>query len=125
MLTASAAEKSPLVAIAGPTIVAFFPPITDAELQRDPDSNESLADFQVYARRVREPLKRAGVDFHELYARSFRVRVGRGERVFRPGKAGVGYYFIAPAKKPRIEHGVMTSDDLLHIASEYFGLHLN
>ena len=123
-ITVAAAEKPPLVAVAGPTVVAFFPLVTDAEMRKDPDTNESLADFQVYARRVREPFKRAGVEFHELYAHSFRVRVGNATAVFCPGKAEVGYYFIAPGKRPRIEYGVRTDDDLFNIANQYFGLHL-
>ena len=116
----AAAEKQPLVAVGGRTIVAFFPPVTDAELQKDPDTNESLADFQLYARQVREPLKKAGIEFHELYTCSFRVRVGGAVTTFRATKEAVGYYFLVPGKKPRIEYGVMTDADLLQVANEYF-----
>lgn len=115
------AETQPLVGVEGRTIVAFFPPVTDAELQKDADTNEALADFQFYAKRVREPLKKAGIDFHEVYAHSFRVRVGKTVTVFRPVKGDVGYYFVVPGKKPRIEYGVMTDADLLQVANEYFG----
>jgi hypothetical protein len=117
----AAAEKQPLVVVGGPTIVAFFPPVTDAELQKDADTNESLADFQLYATRVREPLKKAGIDFHELYAHSFRLRVGKVVTTVRPVKVDVGYYIVAPGKAPRIEYGVMTDADLLQVANEYFG----
>jgi hypothetical protein len=117
----SAAETPPLVVVGSCTIVAFFPPVTDAELQKDADTNEALADFQLYATRVREPLKRAGVDFHELYTHSFRVRVGKAVTTFRPGKVDVGYFFVVPGKEPRIEYGVMTDTDLLQVANEYFG----
>lgn len=117
----SAAEKAPLVVVGGRTIVAFFPPVSDAELQKDADTNEALADFQLYATRVREALKKAGVDFHELYTQSFRVRVGESVTTFRPVTVDVGYYFIVPGKEPRIEYGVMTDADLLQLANEYFG----
>jgi hypothetical protein len=40
-----AAEKQPIVVVAGPTIVAFFP-VTKTELQKDADTNEALDDFQ-------------------------------------------------------------------------------
>jgi hypothetical protein len=89
-----------------PTIVAFFPPVKQAELKTDPDTNEALADFQVYATRVREPLRKAGVDFHEVYTPSFRVRAAGKVTTFRPTEAKVGYYFVAPGKKPRVEYGV-------------------
>lgn len=115
-----AAEKQPVVIVAGPTIVVFFP-VTKTELQKDADTNEALADFQFYAKQVREPLKKTGIEFHEVYAQSFRVRIGQEATLFRPAKGNVGYYLIVPGKKPRIEYGVMTNTDLLQVTSEYFG----
>jgi hypothetical protein len=117
-----AAEKPPIIVVKDRTVVAFFPPASKAELGKDPDLNEALADFQVYAKGVREPLKKAGVEFHELYTHSFQVRLGKTVTTFRPTKADVGYYFVVPGKKPRIEYGVITDADLLQIAHEYFGI---
>jgi hypothetical protein len=88
---------------------------------KDADTNEALADFQFYAKRAREPLKKTGIEFQEVYALSFRVRIGKEATVFRPAKGNAGYYLIVPGKKPRIEYGVMTSADLLQVANEYFG----
>jgi hypothetical protein len=125
VLTASlgvAAVASFTFVVRRPMIVAFFPPVTEAELKADPDTNEALSDFQVYAKLVREPLRKAGIDFHEVYARSFRIRVGATVRTFRSGDVDVGYYFVAPGKKPRIEYGVMSAADLLEIAGAYFGI---
>jgi hypothetical protein len=65
--------KEPVLLIRRPTVIAFFPPFRESELERDPDRGEALADFQLYAQRVREPLRKLGVDFREVYARSFRV----------------------------------------------------
>lgn len=121
MSPAVAAENQPLVIVRGRTIVAFFPPTSEAELQKDTDTNEALADFQLYAARVRDHLKKVGIDFHELYVHSFRVRVGKTVTTFHPVKTEVGYYFIAPGKEPRIEYGVMTDIDILQVANEYFG----
>ena len=106
----------------GPTIIAFFPPGSKSDLEKDPDLNETLADFQVYANRVREPLKKSGIGFRELYTRSFQTRLGKKVTTFRPLKDEVGYYLVAPGKKPRIERGVLTDQDLLDIARDYFGL---
>jgi len=36
----------------------------------------------------------------------------------------VGYYYIAPGRKPRLEYGVATDLDILQIASDYFGMRL-
>jgi hypothetical protein len=117
---AVAAEKQPVVAVAGPTIIAFFP-VTKTKSQKDADTNEALADFQLYAKKVREPLKETGIEFQEVYAQSFRVCIGQEGTVFRPAKGNVGYYLIVPGKKPRIEYGVMTNTDLVQVANEYFG----
>jgi hypothetical protein len=116
-----AAPKQATFVVHGPTIVAFFSPVTPKDLKRDPDTNEALADFRFYATRAREAFARAGIDFMEVYAPSFRVSIeGRTTR-FTPGPDKVGYYFIAPGKKPRIEYGVATDDDLRQTAAEYFG----
>jgi hypothetical protein len=116
-----AADTPPIIVVQGPTVVAFFPPITKAELEKDPDTNETLADFQAYAARVREPFKKSGIELHELYTHSFQLRVGKTVATFHPTKEQIGYYFVAPGKKPRIEYGVLTHADLLDIAHVYFG----
>jgi hypothetical protein len=118
-----AAERQPIVVVRGPTIVAFFEPVPQAKLDKDPDTNEALADFQLYATNVREPLRKEGIEFHKLYAQSFQLRDGKRLTTFRPAKVKVGYYLVAPGKKPRIEYGVMTDADLLQVAHQYFGVH--
>jgi hypothetical protein len=120
-VAAGSAEKQPVIVVRGPTVVAFFEP--QAKLDKDPDTNEALADFQLYARRARAPLAKAGIEFHELYARSFRLRSGNKWTRFRTVKEGVGYYLVAPGKKPHIEYGAMTDVDLLQAANQYFGIH--
>ena len=117
-----AAPKEKLVVVNRPTVVAFFPPVTDAELSNNPDTNEALADFQFYATKAREKFHNEGIDFEEIYALSFAVKCGTKTTTFRPKKTTVGYYFIAPGKSPRIEYGVMTDADILQVASEYFHL---
>lgn len=111
--------KQPIFDVRQPTILAFFPPLTQADLNGE--TNEALADFQFYAMQVRKPLRRAGIEFQEVYAESFRIRIQKRVTTFRPAKVSVGYYFVAPGKKPRIEYGVMTDTGLLQIANEYFG----
>jgi hypothetical protein len=94
--------------------------MTEAELTNDPDSNESLADFQYYAGQAKAPLLKKGVKFYVTYSHSFSIHVGSDISLFRPGKVEVGYYFISPGRKPRIEYGVVTDLDLLAISKEYF-----
>jgi hypothetical protein len=117
-----AAERQPVVVVRGPTIVAFFEPVPQAKLDKDPDTKEALADFQLYATNVREPLRKEGIEFHELYAYSFQLRDGKRLTTFRPAKVKIGYYLVAPGKKPRIEYGVLADADLLQVAHQYFGV---
>jgi hypothetical protein len=51
---------------------------------------------------------------------SFRVRRAGSVIVFRPKKGRIGYYFVAPGKKPRIEYGLNTDVGLFEIARDYF-----
>ncbi|SPE38843.1 exported hypothetical protein [Candidatus Sulfopaludibacter sp. SbA3] len=121
-LSATAADEEAPIEVRGPTVVAFFPPTTDKQLESDPGTNEALADFQLYASQVAGPFAKSGIDFHVVVARSFQLRVGKKLIRFRPRRVSIGYYFIAPGKKPRIQEGVDTSIDLAGIARDYFGI---
>jgi hypothetical protein len=115
-----AAQTPKVIVVSGPTVIAFFPPVTEKDLSHDPDTNESLSDFQLYAQRVRGKLHDAGIDFQEIYASSFGVKCGGKTNTFHPQKMQVGYYFVAPGKSPHAEYGVMTDADILRVAKEYF-----
>jgi hypothetical protein len=117
-----AAKALPVFEIHEPTIVAFFPHVTDAEMESNPDTNEVLGDFQLYAGAASKPLREAGIDFQFADTRSFTIRSGGKARTFHTGKIGIGYYFIAPGKKPHFEYGVMVDADILDVASKYFGI---
>ena len=104
-----AAQGQTVMVVRGPTVVAFFEPVSDKVMEKDTGTNKALSDFQLYSRQVRGSLpERRGVEFQEMYAPSFRVQDGNRVVLFRPGKVKVGYYFVAPGKKPRIRYGVMT-----------------
>lgn len=113
-------SKNPAFVVRRPMIVAFFS-VTQRETDNDPDTDEALSDFQFYAGKVRGAFSERGIEFQEVYARSFRVISGGRTLTFRAGRGQAGYYLVAPARKPRIEYGVKTDADLLEIASKYFG----
>jgi len=116
-----AAQIEPPFDVHGPAIVAFFPPVTQADMS-DGETNAALDDFQFYAERSNAQLTKAGVDFHEVFAHSFRIRLGTKTTTFHPRKVDVGYYLVAPGKKPCVRYGVMTDADLFQLADGYFGL---
>ena len=116
------APKRPSVTIQGPTVIAFFQSSTRTDPNNDGGENETLSDFNYYAATVEPRLRKAGVELRVIYGSSFQVRTGEHLRTFRSGPTEVGYYLIAPGKDPHIEYGVMTDDDLIEVASKYFGL---
>jgi hypothetical protein len=113
------AQSRPTYNIDKPTILAFFAPVNQAQ-SKDVAADETRADFQFYGQQVRKPLATMGVDYKEIYMPGFVVRVGHVTMTFRPAN-GVGYYFVAPDKKPHVKYGVMTDSDLLQAAHNYFG----
>lgn len=115
-------SPTPSFEIQKPTIVAFFPPVTEAELEANPDTNEVLSDFQFYACAVIGPLQRSGIDFEVATARAFEIHIRGKVHLFQTGKIGVGYYFLAPRKKAHVEYGVMTDADIFAAAEKYFGI---
>ncbi|MEA2238601.1 MAG: hypothetical protein QOC81_3325 [Thermoanaerobaculia bacterium] len=114
------AANSKPIRVSGPTIIAFFSPVTEKELDQDLDLNDALDDFQVYVRDARGPLEKSGIRLHEIYAHQFRITINGRATTFKPGKVDVGYYFVAPGKKPFVSYGVATDEDLFRMARDYF-----
>lgn len=115
------AQKPATFDVTGPTIIAFFPPVTDAELRKDPDTNEALSDFQFYAGQVREPLAKRGITFKEVYADAFTIRQGKMTTLFGTKTMKVGYCLATPGKEPYVQTGVLSDAGLLQLADKYFG----
>ncbi len=118
----AAATRAQVVTVSRPTVVAYFPPVTEGDLLKDPDTNEALADFRFNAGEMREPLRNAGIDFYEIHAALFKIQDGRETLTVRPKQIQVGYLLIAPGRSPRTEAGVMTSSDLFEAVREYFAI---
>jgi hypothetical protein len=118
----TAAAKAPVFTVQTRTVVAFFAPVSDRDLD-DEDTSEGLSDFQYYDDEVRAPFRKAGIEFHETYTRSFTIRMKGKVLPFHTTRTNdIGYYFIAPGKKPHVEYGVLTDEDLLDVAHDYFGI---
>lgn len=119
------AEKPEVFVIHGPTIITFFPPTSQKELDSGDGAGEAADDYSYYLSLVDKPLKQAGIRVESTMARSFRLRVGKSTRLFHSGKIGIGYYFIQPGKEPHVEEGVQTDVDLLDEARKYFGIKIH
>jgi len=116
-----ASIETPVFDVVQPTILAFFKPSAHIN-EAGSGANDALSDFQVYLKQAKDPLQRSGIGIQEVYARSFKVRVGTTITTYQTKKIGIGYYMLSPGKKPRIEYGLMSDADLIRVADEYFGV---
>jgi hypothetical protein len=116
-------EDTLRVPVAGPTVVAFFPPVTQAEVDADDELAAVLDDFTWHLSSAARALREAGVAVHVRFAAAVRLRDAGTEREFVPGgeMRGVGYLLVLPGRAPRMLRGVMTDIDLLSAAADYFG----
>jgi hypothetical protein len=102
-------------------VIAFFPFLSEADMKDG--SGETLNDFQYYTGQAKGPLEAAGVTCQLTYAPSFQVRMGAKLLTFTPErKAPLGYYFVAPGRKPLAKFGVMSDQEIFETARTYFGL---
>jgi hypothetical protein len=117
-----AGEPVPVFDIQKPTIIAFYVPDSGTAQKGDEDGDEALADYQYYIGLALPRLRKAGIDFEDTDVPTFKIRSQGKARTFRVGKISVGYYFVAPGKKPHVEYGVMTDADMIDLARSYFGI---
>ena len=114
-------QNDDAVIITGPTVIAFFPPVSQREVDADPDLNEVLADFQWHLYRAREELEQLGVTVHELYKNRILISDTGREHVFSPDTE-LGYYMVSPGREALVIYGGMTDVDLIYEARGYFGV---
>ena len=86
---ARTSHETPTFDIEKPTILAFFRPSSHMN-ETGTSANDSMSDFQAYLRKCDVPLQSAGIDVHQVYARSFRILVDGRTTTFQTKKAGVG-----------------------------------
>ena len=115
-------ERADIYEIRRPTVIAFFVAnaVKSNDKSTDADAAEAGSDFSYYASLVQEPLSHAGIDFQISEAPSFQIRNKKSTLNFQASKLGVGYVFIAPGRRPLVKRGVMTDQDLIETAKEYF-----
>jgi hypothetical protein len=119
-----AAGSPAVVRVSGPTIVAFF--VDPQRAETDSDLVEVLADFRAHAEEARASLARAGVALEVVYPgygehreHIILVELDGKRTILRP--KNVGYYFLAPGGKMRIETGFADSGALMEHARRHLG----
>ena len=82
LVSVLAAQSSPTYNIGKPTILAFFTPVSQSE-PKEAGADEALADFQFYGHQALKPLAKMGVDYKEIHASGFVVKVGEAAPTFQ------------------------------------------
>jgi len=110
---------STAVVLRGPTLVAFSPSATQAQI----DSNEALAtildDYSFHLSQAAESLRALGVAVNDRTTGPVVVVDASGNKrllVPRPESAHIAYAFLAPRARDTIYYGVMASSDLVAAA---------
>jgi hypothetical protein len=114
------------VPVVGPTVIAFAPLVSAAELERLTDNAVALDDFTHYLASFRSCLAASGVALHEVHGSQLRTRQVTGIVPFNTGTVGAfGYYLIAPGRRAKVLRGVHSPADLATAASAYFSIPLS
>jgi hypothetical protein len=119
--SASRTADTSMVVVEGPTLVAFYPATTQAQV----DSSEDLAtvfdDFSYHLSSAADSLRALGITLREREVGTIQlVESGRRRHFILPkDSADFGYLFLAPRRAQRAYYGVMTNSDLVAAAHEY------
>lgn len=112
-----------VVPVTGPTLIAYFAPVEQRDLDSSQDLNEVLGDFGADMYDQGPRFERAGVRTYWCFSRDVYTRDGARVRRFSRAPADiVGYYLIRPGREPAVFRGVGLSGYRLDSAAAYFGL---
>jgi hypothetical protein len=112
---------SMMVAIDGPTLIAFYPAVTQAQV----DSSEELAtvfdDFSYHLSSASDSLRALGITIKSRPIGEIRFVEAGQRRQFLPARdsAEFGYLLVAPGRAQRVFYSVMSNSDLVQAAHEY------
>lgn len=114
-----AVRDSTWVAVAGPTLVAFYVVPTHADSAGEVDA--ALDDYGYYLAEADSALRALGFRVQVVPSRTVHLVSGRETTVFTvpPDSADLGYYFVAPGRAPAVFYGVQVSDELIAEARAY------
>ena len=112
---------SELVPLRGPTLIAFFPRVTQAQVDSSEDLATVLDDFAYHLSAARDSLLALGFVIVERPHGPLVVVEGSRSRDIIPAtdSADVGYVFVAPGRREQVLYGVRTNTDLIEAARTF------
>jgi hypothetical protein len=115
-----------VVVIKGPTIIGFFPPVTDLELDNDPALSTALDRFTVALEDANGCFAPRGVAVRAAFAEALAIEHNGVQRPLPLGEDSrhIGFYLVTPEGEPRrIDTTARdTASPLPEAASEYFNV---
>jgi hypothetical protein len=98
----------------GPTLIAFSPVVTQAQVDSSEDLATVLDDFAYYLGAAQDSLHALGFKIVDVPYGTIHLFDKSGSRNITPARdsADVGYVFVAPGRPDRVFYGVMTNMDL-------------
>jgi len=111
------------IAVAGPTLVVFFPGAY-AVADSGGDAAEALGDLQYHLGSARPALDSLGVAVVERYGDALEYALDGVAVRFAPAadSARAGYLFLRPGAPAQVRYGVLTDIDLVDAVRTRFGL---
>lgn len=120
-------DQTPVIDVTGPTIVGFFPPLSEEELQRTPSVTQALAFLQFALNDAKACLATLAPTIRMEATSALKFRLdGSRQTIEFPQEEGlwVGVVLLQPGQEPRVIHasaGPASLQQVLASASaEYF-----
>ncbi len=110
------------VPIRGPMVIAFFPPMTPAKADSDPQLAEYDRYFTEGLSRAESLLAPRGIRVIRRLPTGVRIAEGDSALSWWPmaDSEMIGYYIVQPCRAPKLVFGLLDGDSLSTTASWYF-----
>ena len=122
----TATARSPVpdsmaVRVHGPTLISFYPTVTQAQIDSSEDLATVLDDFSYHLSTAQDSLRAMGFAIIDHPPSTIRIIDASGSRdiALAPDSADVGFVFIAPGRWERVMSGVMTGGDLIDAGHKF------
>lgn len=116
-----AAAKEKIIEVVGPTLIAFFPRLTERMIAENPSRFVLLDDFYHHLNAIGPILVNAGVRVYARPAGVIRILDSGRVRTLTPPPTGsdLGYYMVAPGLEEKLLLGAYTDVDLMDAVDQH------
>lgn len=117
----TAIPDSTAVHVHGPTLISFYPTVTQAQIDSSEDLATVLDDFSYHRSTAQDSLRAMGFTMVDHPPGTIRVIDASGSRsiVLAPDSADVGFVLVAPGRRDRVMYGVMTGGELIDAGRKF------